>query len=43
MLDLQKNLSFSFWEKADANHSVVRFATSWATLEENVEALRDLI
>ncbi|WP_049387863.1 hypothetical protein, partial [Staphylococcus capitis] len=30
-------------EKYDDNHRVVRFATSWATTEENVEQLLKLI
>ena len=33
----------SFWEKPDASHTTVRFATSWATREEDVEALIDLL
>lgn len=30
---------FGFWEKYDGSHTVVRLATSWATREEDVEAL----
>ena len=37
--ELGKKYSFSFWEKFDDNHSVVRFCTSWATKKENVEML----
>lgn len=37
--ELGKKYSFSFWEKFDDNHSVVRFCTSWATKKENVEKL----
>ena len=33
----------SFWEKPDPTHTTVRFATSWATREEDVEALIDLL
>lgn len=36
---LREKVSFSFWEKLDENHTVVRFATSWATEEESVNAL----
>ncbi|AKG36452.1 threonine aldolase family protein [Paenibacillus durus] len=39
LMKLGEKYSFSFWEKADANHSVVRFCTSWATKKENVEML----
>lgn len=36
---LEENVAFSFWEKLDDAHTVVRFATSWATTEEDVEEL----
>ncbi|MFD1175849.1 threonine aldolase family protein [Paenibacillus puldeungensis] len=36
---LGEGFSFSFWENIDANHSAVRFCTSWATKREHVEAL----
>jgi threonine aldolase len=36
---LQKNFGFEVWEAADAEHSVVRFVTSWATPESAVDAL----
>lgn len=31
--------AFAFWEKHDDTHTVVRVCTSWATKEENVDAL----
>ncbi len=34
---LSQKASFDFWEKQDADHTIVRFATSWATSEEDVE------
>ena len=37
--ELQKEVVFGRWEKADENHTVVRFVTSWATKEEDVERL----
>lgn len=40
---LKKDVVFSFWEKKDASHTVVRFATSWATTMEEVEALGTLL
>ena len=43
MEELAKNVRFSFWEKADDTHTVVRFATSWATPEKNVERLIELL
>ena len=30
--------TYSFWERLDENSTVVRFATSWATQEEDVDA-----
>lgn len=36
---LKKDVSFSFWEKYDETHTVVRFATSWATTEEDMDKL----
>ncbi len=43
MAELAKNVSFSFWETADENHTVVRIATSWATREEDVDALIEML
>lgn len=41
--ELEQKVAFSFWEKYDDNHTVVRFATSWATSAENVEKLSELL
>ncbi len=43
MENLKKEVAFSFWERYDENHTVVRFATSWATKEENIEKLMTLL
>lgn len=43
MENLRKSVAFDFWERADDNHTVVRFASSWATTEENVNALASLL
>lgn len=40
---LKEFVVFSFWEKLDENHTVVRFATSWATKKEDVEELITLL
>ena len=40
MEKLSSKVSFSFWEKYDETHTVVRFATSWATTEEQIDQLR---
>lgn len=43
MEELSKRVVFSFWEKYDENHTVIRLATSWATKREDVEKLMDLL
>lgn len=43
MTKLKEKVAFSFWEKYDENHTVVRFATSWATTNEDIEGLRKII
>ena len=43
MEELAKNVSFSFWEKYDENHTVIRLATSWATTEEDLNKLVKLL
>ncbi len=40
---LRSRVMFSVWEKPDDEHTVVRFATSWATTEENVDKLLDMM
>jgi len=37
--ELKKDFSFSTQEQMDADHTAVRFCTSWASTEENVNAL----
>lgn len=41
--ELAKSVAFSRWEKFDEQHTVVRFATSWATKKENIEYLSSLL
>lgn len=40
---LGRAVKFGFWEKYDESHTVVRFATSWATTEEDLQRLIDLL
>ncbi len=40
---LEEHVVCSFWEKPDACHTVVRIATSWATTQEQVNSLIDLL
>ncbi|AXG38991.1 low specificity L-threonine aldolase [Enterococcus gilvus] len=43
MEELKKSVAFSFWEAYDDSHTVIRFATSWATEEADVRALVALL
>jgi len=43
MEKLSEQVRFEFWEKADEIHTVVRFATSWSTTEEDIAALAKII
>ena len=38
-----KKVSYSFWEKTDDSHTVIRLATSWATTRKNVDDLLQVI
>ena len=40
---IKAQVRYSFWEKPDDAHTVIRFATSWATREEDVDALLALM
>lgn len=41
--ELSKKVKFSFWEKVDDEHTVVRFATSWATEKADILKLMELL
>lgn len=41
--DLQKQVDCSFWEKYDDTHTVVRFATSWSTTDDDLAELSQLL
>ena len=38
--ELKQHVRVGFWEKPDESHTVVRFATSWATTVEEIEELK---
>ena len=40
---LKSQVRFNFWERLDENHTVVRFATSWATTKEQIDALKAIL
>ena len=43
MQQLREQVAFSFWETYDANHTVVRFTTSWSTTQADLDALAQLL
>ena len=40
--ELKEQVSFSTWEKVDADHTAIRFATSWATKEEDIQVNKNM-
>ncbi len=40
---LRQKVAFSFWENVDENHTAIRFVTSWATTEEDLRELREIL
>ena len=43
MTKISEKCRFGFWERIDENRTVVRFATSFATTKEDIEALANII
>lgn len=41
--ELEKKVGFSFWEKYDETKSIVRFATSWSTSDEDLAYLENVL
>lgn len=41
--ELSKSVSYSYIVKYDDDHTVIRFATSWATKPEDIEALAEIL
>ena len=40
---IKEKCNFCFWERIDSEHCAVRFATSFATTEADISALRDIL
>ncbi|MBO5566135.1 MAG: aminotransferase class I/II-fold pyridoxal phosphate-dependent enzyme [Succinivibrio sp.] len=40
---LGQSVEYGFWEKYDANHTVIRIATDWATTDQETEALIEVL
>ena len=43
MKKLSQDIGFSFWEAVDDSHTIVRFATSWATRDEDIHTLEKIL
>ncbi len=43
MATLKEKVKFSYWESYDDSHTVVRFATSWATTREDLDELKAIL
>ncbi len=43
MNELREKVAFSYWEKLDETHTVVRFATCWSTKDEDIDALEKIL
>lgn len=43
LAEIGKSFGYEYWERVDENHSGVRFCASWATTQENVDALREAV
>ena len=41
--ELDENVGYSFWEKYDNNHTVIRLATDWATTKEELDTLMNYL
>ena len=38
-----KELVYSFWEKCDDHHTIIRLVVSWSTTQEDVDRLREIL
>jgi len=43
MHELEPHVLFTHWEPADEEHTVCRFVTSWATTDEELKALSEVV
>ena len=41
--ELAERVDFSVWEQYDETHSIIRFATSWATTMEDTQKLIQIL
>ena len=43
LAEIGKSFGYEYWERVDETHSGVRFCASWATTQENADALREAV
>ena len=43
LCELEKQVAVGFWEKYDQDHTVIRFATSWATTDADLDTLEAIL
>jgi threonine aldolase len=43
VLQLSSSVDFTIWDSYDDEHKIVRFVTSWATTEDEIERLAECI
>ena len=41
--NLAEKVAYSFWEAYDADHTIIRLATSWSTTQEDIDQLREVL
>jgi threonine aldolase len=41
--ELSEKMEFTHWGQADGHRTVCRFVTSWATTEDDIRALEELL
>ena len=37
--EIEPYVGYSYWQKGDLTHTVIRLATDWATTKENIDTL----
>lgn len=40
---LAEKVAYSYWEAYDADHTIIRLATSWSTMQEDVDQLKEVL
>lgn len=40
---MKSKVKFSFWEKYDETHTIVRFVTSWSTTQDDIDQLKKIL